>query len=126
MGGCSFRRTHHELSNLIARKVHGHDHGALFECLSSITAEGDLPTCVIAHTVKGKGVSFMENSVLWHYRSPQGDEFEAAMAELEGNNMRDAFVAALTEIARADMDVMLLTGDLGFGVLTGFAREFPK
>ena len=68
----------------------------------------------------------MENSVLWHYRSPQGDEFEAAMAELEGNNMRDAFVAALTEIARADMDVMLLTGDLGFGVLTGFAREFPK
>ena len=43
-----------------------------------------MPTCVIAHTVKGKGVSFMENSVLWHYRSPQGDEFEAAMAELEG------------------------------------------
>ncbi len=40
--------------------------------------------------------------------------------------MRDAFVAALTEIARADRDVMLLTGDLGFGVLTGFAREFPK
>ena len=40
--------------------------------------------------------------------------------------MQDAFVAALTEIARADMDVMLLTGDLGFGVLTGFAREFPK
>ncbi len=40
--------------------------------------------------------------------------------------MRDAFVTALTEIARADKNVMLLTGDLGFGVLTEFAREFPK
>jgi transketolase len=33
--------------------------------------------------VKGKGVSFMENKVLWHYRSPQGEEYEAALAELE-------------------------------------------
>ena len=40
--------------------------------------------------------------------------------------MRDAFVAALTEIARNDRDVILLTGDLGFGVLTEFAREFPQ
>jgi len=40
--------------------------------------------------------------------------------------MRDAFVIALTEIARTDRNVMLLTGDLGFGVLTEFAHEFPK
>ena len=40
--------------------------------------------------------------------------------------MRDAFVAASTEIARNDRNVMLLTGDLGFGVLTEFAREFPQ
>jgi transketolase len=40
------------------------------------------PLCVIAHTTKGKGVSFMENSVLWHYRSPQGEEFLEAMKEL--------------------------------------------
>lgn len=40
--------------------------------------------------------------------------------------MRDAFVRALTEIARADRDVMLLTGDLGFGVLTKFAEELPR
>ena len=37
---------------------------------------------VIAHTTKGKGVSFMENSVLWH-RTPQGDEYAAAIRELE-------------------------------------------
>ena len=40
--------------------------------------------------------------------------------------MRDAFVKSLTEIARRDSNVMLLTGDLGFGVLTNFANEFPK
>ena len=38
---------------------------------------------ILAHTVKGKGVSFMENDILWHYRTPQGDEYEAALRELE-------------------------------------------
>ncbi len=66
------------------REVDGHDHERLAASLEVRPAIGSPPTCVIAHTTKGKGVSFMENSVLWHYRSPQGEEFEAAMAELEG------------------------------------------
>jgi transketolase len=37
---------------------------------------------LVAHTVKGRGVSFMEHSVLWHYRSPQGEELAAALKEL--------------------------------------------
>ena len=41
------------------------------------------PVCVIAHTTKGKGISFMENQVVWHYRSPQGDDYKRAIAELE-------------------------------------------
>ena len=41
------------------------------------------PTVVIANTIKGKGVSFMENNILWHYRTPQGEEYEAALKELE-------------------------------------------
>jgi len=40
----------------------------------------------VANTTKGKGVSFMENEVLWHYRSPQGKELEAALNELENDN----------------------------------------
>jgi len=40
------------------------------------------PLVVIANSIKGKGVSFMENSVLWHYRSAQGDEYEKALNEL--------------------------------------------
>jgi transketolase len=44
------------------------------------------PSCLIAHTTKGKGVSFMENTVLWHYRIPRDAEFEAALAELEADS----------------------------------------
>jgi transketolase len=52
---------------------------AVFE---RIPAELGRPTCVLAHTTKGKGVSFMENAVLWHYRTARGDEFAAALREL--------------------------------------------
>ena len=41
------------------------------------------PSVILANTVKGKGVSFMENNILWHYRTPQGEEYEAALKELE-------------------------------------------
>jgi len=64
------------------REIDGHDHKQIRSVLIDIPAEPSRPTCVIAHTVKGKGVSFMENSVLWHYRTPQGEEYEAAMREL--------------------------------------------
>jgi transketolase len=68
------------------REVDGHDHTVLSESLNVVSVEDGKPTCIIAHTTKGKGVSFMENSVLWHYRSPQGEELKAAMAELEEGN----------------------------------------
>ena len=60
----------------------GHDHDALHGALSAIPPLAGRPTCVIARTVKGKGVSFMEDSVLWHYRCPRGAEFDAALLEL--------------------------------------------
>lgn len=64
-------------------EVDGHDHEGMSKILNIDPRKSDKPTCIIAHTTKGKGVSFMENSVLWHYRSPQGNEFEAAVAELQ-------------------------------------------
>jgi transketolase len=64
-------------------EVDGHDHAALRSALDSVPAVGAKPTCVIAHTTKGKGVSFMENTVLWHYRIPRDSEFDAALRELE-------------------------------------------
>ena len=60
----------------------GHDHEALLMAFRSANAT-PTPSVVICHTTKGKGVSFMENSVLWHYRNAQGQEYDAAAAELE-------------------------------------------
>ncbi len=65
------------------REVDGHDHAALQAALSAVPDLSGQPTCVIAHTTKGKGVSFMQDSVLWHYRIPAGDELKEALAELE-------------------------------------------
>ena len=63
-------------------EVDGHDHAALTAALRDQSRKEVKPFCVIAHTTKGKGVSFMENAVLWHYRSPQGEEYLEAMKEL--------------------------------------------
>jgi transketolase len=64
-------------------EVDGHDHGALKIALGVAPGERGQPTVVICHTTKGKGVSFMEDTVLWHYRTPQGEEYAAARAELD-------------------------------------------
>ena len=66
-------------------QVDGHDVAALrtaFEQAKANRGTGK-PTVIIAETTKGKGVSFMENDILWHYRTPQGEEYEAALKELE-------------------------------------------
>lgn len=65
------------------REVDGHDHESLQTTLRAAPFTADKPSCLIAHTVKGKGVSFMENTILWHYRIPRGAEYDAALAELE-------------------------------------------
>ncbi|MBN8549914.1 MAG: transketolase [Deltaproteobacteria bacterium] len=67
------------------RECDGHDHEALKAELSNIPQVSGKPLCLIAHTVKGKGVSFMEDTVLWHYRTAKGQEFERALAELGGS-----------------------------------------
>jgi transketolase len=65
------------------REVDGHNHATLAQALGAIPFETGKPSCLIARTVKGKGVAFMENTVLWHYRIARGAEFDAALVELE-------------------------------------------
>ncbi|MCQ2457959.1 MAG: transketolase [Clostridia bacterium] len=66
-------------------RTDGHDTEALRAAYARACANRGTghPTVIIADTVKGKGVSFMENDILWHYRTPQGEEYEAALKELE-------------------------------------------
>lgn len=61
-------------------EVDGHDHAALLAVLSA--PPGDKPRAVIAHTVKGKGVSFMEHQAKWHHGVPDEAQFAKAMEEL--------------------------------------------
>jgi transketolase len=67
------------------REVDGHDLAELDRTLRSVPFDRRRPSCVIAHTVKGKGVSFMENRLLWHYRPPSDDEMTRALEELAGS-----------------------------------------
>tara|TARA_Y200000002_G_scaffold148627_1_gene122801 strand:- start:5356 stop:6213 length:858 start_codon:yes stop_codon:yes gene_type:complete len=63
-------------------EIDGHDFTEIFKALKKNT-NSKVPKCIIAKTVKGKGVSFMENNNLWHYRSAQGNEFQQALKELK-------------------------------------------
>jgi transketolase len=62
-------------------EVDGHDSAAIFEAVSG--RSGTKPFMLIAKTTKGKGVSYMENEPIWHYRSPNKEEYKKAVAELE-------------------------------------------
>lgn len=65
------------------REVDGHDHAQLAAALETAPWEAGRPSILIAHTVKGKGVSFMENRVEWHYRSPDAQQLSQALSELK-------------------------------------------
>jgi transketolase len=66
------------------REIDGHDFQQIEEAFSSIPFETAKPSCIIAHTVKGKGVSFMENQLAWHYKSPNKEQLAEAITEIEG------------------------------------------
>jgi transketolase len=64
------------------REVDGHDYAALLDTFHALPFEPGRPSCVIAHTTKGKGVSFIENRAEWHHHVPTDAELEAALREL--------------------------------------------
>jgi len=64
-------------------EIDGHDLKQIIGTLEKVPFQPGKPSAVIAHTTKGKGVSFMENELLWHYRCPDEDEYTRALKELE-------------------------------------------
>lgn len=63
-----------------AQVIDGHSVAEILEALESLSA--DKPNVIVLNTVKGKGVSFMENNLLWHYRAPDDEEYRLALEEL--------------------------------------------
>ena len=66
------------------REFDGHDMGQVVDVLDAVPLETGRPTALIAHTVKGKGVSFAENTYLWHSNSVNDEILARALGELEG------------------------------------------
>jgi transketolase len=64
-------------------QVDGHDAEALYAALSAPRSADGKPLCVIAHTIKGRGVSFMENQAGWHHGTPNDAQLAQAFAELD-------------------------------------------
>ena len=65
------------------RKINGHNHQEIRDVLNKIPLQTGKPTCIISDSIKGRGVSFMEDKLLWHYRSPNDEEYILAKKELE-------------------------------------------
>lgn len=73
-----------------AVEVNGHDLGQLHATLHAVPLAPGQPTCIIANTVKGRGVSFMEDRAEWHHHVPTDAELVAALAELADDTDREA------------------------------------
>jgi len=71
-----------------AQEIDGHDMKAILEAFDLAQATKGQPSVIIAHTIKGKGVSFMENDNKWHMTPPTKEEAEAALRELLGEEVR--------------------------------------
>lgn len=64
-------------------EVDGHDPSQLHDVLGAPIGSREKPLCVIAHTIKGRGISFMENEVKWHHGIPSRAQYEQALKELQ-------------------------------------------
>lgn len=72
-----------EAFNFHVINVDAHDFDALRAAFQEARQTKGMPTCIVMHSLKGKGVSFMENSVDWHGKAPNDQEYAVAMADLE-------------------------------------------
>ena len=72
-----------EAFNFHVINIDGNDFDQIDAAFKEAKATKEMPTAIIAHTVKGKGVSFMENNVGWHGKAPNDEEYAIAMEELE-------------------------------------------
>ena len=69
--------------NWNAMEINGHDHTSIYFAFEMAKATKRKPSVIIANTIKGAGVSFMENDLLWHYKSPTKEQYNQAMEEIK-------------------------------------------
>jgi transketolase len=69
------------------QEVDGHDQAVVIDALERTKSQTSCPSVIIARTVKGKGVSFMQNTAAWHGKAPNAEERERALAEIDLANL---------------------------------------
>jgi len=74
-----------EAFNWETLEIDGHDHNILINTFKNLVFDNKLPKVIIANTVKGKGIDFMENRLLWHYKSPTEQEFKDGLCQILGD-----------------------------------------
>ncbi len=72
-----------EAFNLHVIEINGNDFNDLEKAFKEARETKGMPTCIVAHTTKGKGVSYMENNYAWHGKAPNADEYKVAMEDLK-------------------------------------------
>lgn len=72
----------------VPKEIDGHNLSKIIEAIEKVPFCKDKPSVIIAHTIKGKGVSFMEDKLAWHYKSPSQKELKIALKELNSDEKR--------------------------------------
>ncbi len=128
-----------EAFNFHTININGNDFDEIRAAFAEARAIKGMPTAIIAKTLKGKGVSFMENAVDWHGKAPNDDEYKIAngrsgkgrcsiMSEL-GKKIatRESYGNALVELGKEHEDLIVLDADLAGATKTGiFKKAFPE
>ena len=118
-----------EAFNFHVINIDGNDFDQIDAAFKEARTVKGQPTAIIAKTVKGKGVSFMENQASWHGTAPNDEQYEVAMKDLEkvGEATRESYGNALTELGKEHEDVVVLDADLAAATKTGvFKKAFPE
>ena len=106
-------------------EINGHDFKSLERVIRKFK-KNPKPTVVICRTIKGKGISFMEDKILWHYRSPDETEVKKVFNRVEIKIMRNAFVDEITKISKKDKKIVLLSGDIGYKLYDEFKQKISR
>ena len=110
-----------------AQQIDGHDFEAINKALDKARSETEKPSVIVADTIKGKGVSFMEDDNNWHYRTPNTEELAAALTELQEILLQISSRAFTQIMQRCDRAVLI---KVGHGppplLLAQLAPQFPR
>jgi transketolase len=134
-------------SRWCVREIDGHDMGQILDALDWARETKGSPAAILAHTVKGKGVSFMEDRHEWHGKAPNREQAIAALGELGETSpilpsapsvfapgpdrprrvQRDAFGETLVELGAEMPNLVVLDADISSSLKTGaFRKQYPE